>query len=187
MSKYSGKCDFYDYIEIHSLNKVLASNIYIGDNPVPLRISSQEDCIPYYAHLVILSGTTYGIGNVVLSSESYIDTEEKEHLNWILRDALRYYNRCKRNKVPFIEEECLSKICIWDNPKNYEKEIVHRVSMYGKKADIHNIHCDSSNRERMMLYDKMIFNGYSSLTARNWLWKNTDYATIDHIIDHNSF
>lgn len=178
MSKYSGKCDFYDHIEIFGLDNVLASNIYIGDNPVPLRIDSQKDCIPYYAHLVSMSATTNGVGHIVLSERSYIDVAEETHLSWVLRNAIRYYKKCKRNKIPFTEKECLEKICLFE-PRDYEKEIVFRVGMLGTKATIEGIHIPSHNEEREMIYDEMINNGYPCLIARYWLWKDYGLSNVD--------
>ena len=38
MSKFSGKCDFCDTIEICGLEKILNSKIYLGKSEIPLEI-----------------------------------------------------------------------------------------------------------------------------------------------------
>lgn len=165
MSKFSGKCDFYDYIEIFGLESILSSNIYLGDNIVPLRIDTRKDCIPYYAHLI-----SFSFGNtIILTPESFIDMEEKKHLQWLLKEAIKYYNKCKRSHISFNKEEALKKICFF-TPQNFHKEIIERVAVKGTKADITDIHDDTHTYYRNLLYEELIKAGYSNTVAYYWLW-----------------
>ena len=78
MSKFSGKCDFYDEIEIFGLENILKSKVYIGDSKEPLSLTCLEDCIPYYPHIVYMSAKTNGVGTIRLTEKSYIDMREDE-------------------------------------------------------------------------------------------------------------
>lgn len=39
MSRFSGKCDFCDEIEIFGLDHILNSDVYVGDSKQPLRLA----------------------------------------------------------------------------------------------------------------------------------------------------
>ena len=83
MSKFSGKCDCYDYFCGKDDEYIKNSDIYIGRNPVPLRIESHYSLAPYYPFIVGLACFTHGNATVHLSEESYVDVSEAEHLGWI--------------------------------------------------------------------------------------------------------
>ena len=78
MSLYSGKCDFSDMSDIHNVDNILKSNVYIGWNIAPLKFETEKDLIPYYPYIVGFSATTNGVGEIRLSSESYVDRQERE-------------------------------------------------------------------------------------------------------------
>ncbi len=171
MSKFSGKCDFYDSIMIHGLPRILSSDIYIGDNIIPLRIDTEKDCIPYYPYLVSTSAMNKeGKSTIVLTSRSYVDINEEEQLNNTLKTVLRIYNRCKRNHVPFDEEITLNQMKFLVT-EDYERELVHRVALYGNKATISDIHKPFHNYYRDLLFDEMISNGYDKQRAYYWVYK----------------
>lgn len=175
MSRFSGKCDFYDHIEINGIEKVLASNIYIGENIIPLKINSEKDCIPYYAHIVYLSTPT----TARLTTRSWIDEEEDKVLTRKIERVKKYYRKCKRNKVPFNKEEALHLITSFLSKYDYEEEIVNRVIEYGEKATINNIHTYMHEHYRKELFYEMINNGYSPPQSYYWLWHviNPDHLT----------
>lgn len=52
MSKFSGKCDFCDDIEIFGLDRILKSKVYLHGCDEPLKLTCLEDCIPYYPYIV---------------------------------------------------------------------------------------------------------------------------------------
>ena len=89
MSKFSGKCDFFDHIEIFGLDNVLKSNIYVGLDEEPLILKSMKDCIPYYPYVIGASFTTNGIGTIRLSSKSWVDIEEERYGHMSIHDYYR--------------------------------------------------------------------------------------------------
>ena len=98
MSRYSGKCDFKDMCEIHNIDNILKSNVYIGWNIIPLKFGSEKDLIPYYPYIVGSSATTNGMGEIRLSTESYVDRSERESLEFYTKECQKYVNKCKRKK-----------------------------------------------------------------------------------------
>jgi phenylpyruvate tautomerase PptA (4-oxalocrotonate tautomerase family) len=100
ISKWTGKCDFYDDCEmIHNPQEIIEkSKIYLGDARV--MIKEEKDLIPYYTHLVAMASYNKEYGNVIcLSRESFIDREEKEFLSWKIQDVITTFRKAKREKV----------------------------------------------------------------------------------------
>lgn len=95
MSRFSGKCDFCDEIEICGLDHVLNCEVYIGDNEDPLPLKCLEDCIPYYPYIVVTAGmdNVRKAGVLRLSNRSWVDIEEERYghlkMHDIFRDELR--------------------------------------------------------------------------------------------------
>jgi len=79
LSKFSGKCDFYDEIEIFGLENILNSKIYIGDSKEPLKLTCRKDCIPYYPYVVTASAKTNGVGTIFLTEKSWVDIEAERY------------------------------------------------------------------------------------------------------------
>jgi hypothetical protein len=91
MSKFSGKCDFYDEIEIFGLDKILMSQVYVGESEVPLVLRTYEDCIPYFPHIITMSVYDNAAGrNVIrLSERSWVDIEERRYGKTPMHDYYR--------------------------------------------------------------------------------------------------
>ena len=106
-------------------------------------------------------------GTIHLASESYVDTEEREHLTWTLNDLIRIWKRCKRKKIPFDKEEALSQTTLF-TPREHEEEIANRVAEFGDKATIDGIHLKLHDRYRQDLYEEMIKNGWDE--SRSYIW-----------------
>ena len=81
MSKFSGKCDFCDEIEIFGLEHILNSEVYVGDNKEPLKLTCLADCVPYFPHLVCLShhDTKKNCGHIWLTEKSWVDIEAERY------------------------------------------------------------------------------------------------------------
>ncbi len=189
ISRYSGKCDFCDHLwmraetEEEAFNKFNGTKLYIFQ-PLPdnfnweeafknkvnipetyykrVEYSSIKDLIPLYPHLTIFcayDNTNPKSSVVCLSRESFVDREERESLEWRLKNLLRIYNRCKRKKIEFNVEDALKKI-VWDgyNEKAY-RELANRVKENGKKASIEGIHLKMHEYYRQELVDEMLRNG----------------------------
>ena len=78
MSKFSGKCDFYDHILINGLENILKSKVYVGRSREPLKLTCEADCIPYYPYVISACCCTHGVGTIYLTERSWVDIEEKQ-------------------------------------------------------------------------------------------------------------
>lgn len=161
MSKFSGKCDMYDHIfmscenEQEAFEKFKGTKLYkwkpiedrieiedisdLSENWQRIEYNSIKDLVPYYPYVISMCCCHKGDSNnsmVVLSSESFVDTEEREMISLYLKDMLRYYNKCKRKKIEFNKEEVLEKVCNFHHNEDLVKELIDRVAENGKKADI---------------------------------------------------
>lgn len=189
ISRYSGKCDFYDHLwmsyetEEEAFNKFNGTKLYImqplpedfnleealeGNINIPetyykkVEYSSMKDLIPLYPHLVAMAfhdNTDSHNSVVCLSSESFVDREEREQLEWNLKNLLKIYNRCKRNKTEFDVEEAVKKVTFGGWNEEPYRELANRVKEHGKKATIDGIHLKMHEHYRQELANEMIKNG----------------------------
>lgn len=100
MSRFSGKCDFCDLIDIFGLDKILNSIIYVGDKRVELK--SRRDCIPYYPHIERMGGwdAKEGRGVFFLTDRSWVDIEEERYGHMKIHD---YYREALRKEMEAAE------------------------------------------------------------------------------------
>ena len=118
--------------------------------------------IPFYPHIIgfaACDNTDSHNSVVCLSRESFVDSEERESLEFRLKHLLRIYNRCKRKKTEFDVEEALKEI-VWNgwNEEPY-RELANRVAKSGKKATVDGIHLKMHEYYRKLLVDEMISHG----------------------------
>lgn len=186
MSKFSGKCDFADSLEINKYTlEELQNNvlIYIGNNPEPLHIEKMSDLIPYYPYLI---GMAYHDNKerkaiINLSSESWVDREERYRLETYLKYILRIYNRCKRKKIEMSIDDVVEEICWNDWNKEQVTELANRVKKCGKKATIDGIHLKMHEHYRQELVDLMVENdlepcrygGYERFVNKERIYENS--------------
>lgn len=189
MSRYSGKCDFCDNLYVNAeteeeaFEKFKGTKLYISQ-PLPddfnwekalkekiniadtyykkVEYSSIKDLIPFYPYLVTFGWYDNADSHnsvIWLSRESFVDREERECLEWRLKELIKIYNRCKRKKIEFDVEEALEKI-VWNgyNEEPY-RELANRVKEKGKKATIDGIHLKMQEYYRQELVDEMIKHG----------------------------
>lgn len=91
MSRFSGKCDFCDEIEIFGLDHILNSKVYIGSNDEPLKLTCLADCIPYYPY-VVSSSAHDNVNNksiIHLTEKSWVDIEEDRYGHFAMHDFYR--------------------------------------------------------------------------------------------------
>ena len=165
MSRYSGRCDIFDtLIMIHEYtDEELKNNvtIYKSGSSEPLLINSRKDLIPYYAHIISSSchNNVDRKATIYITSESWVDIEERESLEWHLKYLLKIYNRCKRKKIEFDIDEAVKEI-VWHhwNEEPY-RELARRVKERGKKATVDGIHLRMHEIYRKELAEEMIRNG----------------------------
>lgn len=154
----SGKCGFQETVEIYGAQNILDKyKVYAANNEIiPLKMESEKDLVAYYTYgTPFMSGGKDG-GVIMLSSESYIDTEEREDLQWNLKELQKYYKKCKRNKISFDKEEALKKITLFWPPEDYQIELVDRVAEKGNKATIEGLHTQWHDSRRKEWFDLMV-------------------------------
>lgn len=118
-----------------------------------------KDLIPYYPYLISFAScdNTDSRNSVVcLTSESFVDREERENLEFKLKEILRIYNRCKRKKIEFNVDDVVEQVCWMGWNKVAVAELANRVKEKGKKATIDGIHLTMHERYRQELVDEMI-------------------------------
>lgn len=99
MSKFSGKCDFYDHISIAGLDNVLKSKVYVGRSSKPLELTCEADCVPYYPYVISSCGCTHGVGTIYLTERSWVDIEEKQIGHCAAHDMYRAFLRDELDRV----------------------------------------------------------------------------------------
>lgn len=99
MSKFSGKCDFYDHISIAGLENVLKSKVYVGRSSQPLNLTCEADCVPYYPYVISSCGCTHGVGTIYLTERSWVDIEEKQIGHLPAHDMYRAFLRDELDRV----------------------------------------------------------------------------------------
>lgn len=178
MSIYSGKCDVADWFEDYDDEMIRKSNFYISGHIVPLRIDNHHDLSPYYPYLIAVGGRdSSGHSSILLSEESFVDSEEREMLGWKLCDIQKYYRKCKRKRINYNIDEATSQGCLfcsWDNIRR----IAEIVGERGEKVTVEDLISEYKIRHpmselyRKKLFERMIELGWSEKQARYWIWKD---------------
>lgn len=182
MSQFCGKCDFYDSfvaIGADSNEEKVKENLknlklYVyGKDGRDHRVKSDtiKDIAKYYPYLESVMNYSKESGyNVYLCSDSFIDQEEREHIGWYVRDVLKYWRKCKRNKKPFIVDECIESLH-WMND-DILRTVAERVAKYGNKAEFDDIHDSLHEYYRRRWFEELVRLGYSEFEAYNWCFKS---------------
>lgn len=172
MSRFSGKCDFADYIEIHGIDKVMQSDVFIGNNLVPLRIETKKDLVPYYPMLVSVCASENGVGMIRLTEESYIDTLDNQYKRFFLENAIKDYKRYKKKGKPFDVHGVYLR-------SKAENEIRKRVLASNGKTkfkDIEDLHTQTSEIYRKNLFDEMVRAGWREQEAYLYVYHDISGA-----------
>lgn len=98
MSKFSGKCDFYDEIAIFGLEHILNSEIYVGSGEEPLKLTCLADCVPYYPYIVSFShhDNVKNCGYIRLTAKSWVDIEIERYGKHNMHD---YYIQALQEEI----------------------------------------------------------------------------------------
>lgn len=172
MSKFSGKCDVYDSIvmirEATDLSRY-KFYIWVGDRYHKLDIKDFKDLSKYYPYLIGVMVADKEGATVVLSQNSFIDTEEREHIGWYLRDALAAYKRAKRKHETFSAEKYCDEY-IWEPNKELKRIVAERVERDGLNANIDGLHDRIHNHFRKEWYEEMVRLGWSEVEAERWVY-----------------
>lgn len=175
MSKFSGKCDVYDVLGDATEEHLRNSDFYIrtsDEREHHLKINNQKDLAKYYPYL---TGCMYGSKGrhvVILSSRSFIDSEEAEFIEWTKNDLLKYYRKCKRTKKPYTADEALKAACsFWGgNFDDWEIELAKRIEKDGEKVNVKGIHRPMHDYYREQWFEKMVELGYTEDEADRWIY-----------------
>ena len=98
MSRFSGKCDFADTISIYGIDFII-KNCKIFQNNKELKLN-KHSIIKYFPYLVSSMGMSKDSGGTInLTSESYVDSQNKERIKWYLED----YKKLKKVKSHFLK------------------------------------------------------------------------------------
>ncbi len=181
MSMFSGKCDFYDsFVMIGSdgehgktMKNLKTLKLYVyGKDDREHRVKSEtiKDIVKYYPYLTLIKTWDKDNGHfIILSSDSFIDQEEREHLGWYIDDVMKYWRKCKRNKIPFIVDECVEKLH-WMND-DILRSVAERVAESGNKAEFDDIHLPMQEYYRRQWFEEMVKVGYTEREAYDWCFK----------------
>lgn len=163
MSLYSGKCDMADVVEIHGIDNMLKSKIFIESNIVPLKIETEKDLVPYYPFLIASSGSENGIGSFRITDESYVDREERQILDYYTNECKDYIKKCKRNKQDVDIEHFKNEY----QPDIYN-QILSRLLDKSCEFNLYGIHTYMAEYYRIQLYNEMIRVGWTPSQALLW-------------------
>ena len=114
MSRFSGKCDFYDHLfmaaenEKDAFEKFRGTKLYkmkpnseclpvkdvsdFNKSWIPIQYESLDDLIPYYPYIITMSfcdNNDSDNSTIILSSESWVDIEESRYGHWNMHDYYR--------------------------------------------------------------------------------------------------
>ena len=92
MSRYSGKCDLCDWVEISGgFEKFIQRNptIYLGDAEEPISFTKESELMPYYPHIVSIGYHSDKSEYIRLMSTSWVDHEEREYGHHKIHDYYR--------------------------------------------------------------------------------------------------
>lgn len=180
MSKFSGKCDLYDMVEmIHCDGDEKKVQEFIDNaefymcvhgRDVKLDIQDRKDLALYYPYIVSMACHSNGHHYICLSSDSFIDQEEQERIRYCFEDALKNFKRCKKNKVIYSLDNFLRAYGKNYFPE-YEKEIIRRVAKDGKKATTEGIHSCFHEHYRREWYNELVTIGWTEEAAFKWVYK----------------
>lgn len=170
MSEFSGKCDVWDSLyEIRGLNDDSDwSKVTIVQDGKVLDINSLKDLIKYAPYLIRSGYYSKEESYSDITTESFIDSEEKERLEWRLKDARRAYRCCKRKKREFIPEEIVKEI-FW-HPDELDLEVCRRVKEHPYATNMDGLHTKIHDYYREVWYLAMLEYGYTPKEAREWIY-----------------
>lgn len=92
MSKFSGRCDLADVIDIcggFERFKEKKPIIYVGESEKPIKCEKIQDIIPYYPYIITSSVSGDGKNTYWLSSKSWVDIEENLYGHQTIHDYYR--------------------------------------------------------------------------------------------------
>ena len=169
MSKFSGICDIYDRLSDRSDEYLMEHRFFIlgyDGKEHEVQINNQKDLAKYYPYSI---SSSYGY-NIHIGCHCLIDREERDFINCRRHDFIRYYNKCKRNRIDYIPEDALIANTIRTVFQPWELELAERVGKFGDKATIDGLHKPLQDNYREEWCNELIRQGYIKEEAYIWVY-----------------
>lgn len=184
MSRFSGKCDFYDGFvaigcdgdEEKVKEKIKRLKLYVQGRDGREHLVKTEtikDIAKYYPYLeAIMTGDSEGNTTIILGCDSFIDQEERDRLNFNLDYMLKCWRRCKRKKIPpeKIKDEVANTLHMFGKDEVL-LELLDRVEKDGEKASIDGLHLPFHEYFRKEWFKELVSLGYTEYEAFRWVYK----------------
>lgn len=141
MSAFTGKSDFCDQVEMFSNPQEICDTAQIYLRGGLLDTSIPQKLVPYYTHLITSSSFSKEKKIITLSSESYIEIEEKRFISSAIYQCILWAKKeksdfiidfCKQQKNYYVKDEPIYKSVIKIINKNSEIIKVHLDKDYTK-------------------------------------------------------
>lgn len=122
MSKFTGKCDFYDQIEVCGIDSVLNADIEIGNKHIQLK--SLKECALYYPNIISMSCASNDHSYIKLTDDAWFNIEEKRNLKiemeWVKKNTVDVKEK-KKNSLLMMYMKRFSIILLQMKKKSEEK------------------------------------------------------------------
>ena len=130
---------------IHNPQEIIEkSKIYLGDARV--MIKEEKDLIPYYTHLIASASYNKEKGNVIhLSRDSFINSEEREHLSWKIQDIISTFRKAKKEKTNVTLDYLKAQKYYWGNGEDFIWSAL--IDKIKNNTDLIKIHLPKNYRE----------------------------------------
>jgi hypothetical protein len=182
MSRFSGKCDFYDFLFMHGdtdgnmSGEAYRRKVRMFIKNVQIRNESDKDLVPYYPFVGSFGAGRDG-ATFCFPPMSHVDWMDCDSLSTILAEVNRVYRKMVRKKLPKTADQIVELIgssfdylkMDGDDPVRFMAE--RKIAM-GKKANVPMIPGDYRLKIRDMyrqeLADEMVKAGYTEKEANAW-------------------
>lgn len=105
MSRFSGKCDFYDTLDIYGdgdiqkgFEYIKDAHIYIGDSKNQLKFSTLEELVPYFPHVITSGGFDNKNGantTIYLTEKSWVEIKK----DTMSQNSYNYYTNMLQEEI----------------------------------------------------------------------------------------
>ena len=160
MSVWTGKCDFCDQVEMFSTPQEICetAQIYLGGGL--LDTSTPQKLVPYYTHLIASGSFSKDKKIITLSSESYINIEEKRRLASYIYNCIIWGRKAKKEKSEFTFKFCK---CQKDFFTGSDKQVIKKIiEIINKKPEIIKNHLDRDYRKACLFIENYLISEYFS-------------------------
>lgn len=166
MSQFSGKCDFWDSVEIDGKEQMLLAKVYMNGHQ--LSIENELDLLKYAPYLVSVSCKNGDDYVVYLTDKPYIDEIEQRTIKMDESLVLRKYEQCKQKQEQFIPENICESDSIFYND-GVIVEIAKRINSNPKDYDLSDLHTKCGMYYRRIWFEELVEKGMDEDDAKKWV------------------